>query len=165
MLFPVWSTDAVPYLPGEVESLAVVFQLLHHPQALLVVVEGGRCQSLQGILSHVSEGGMPQVVAQGHRLGEVLVEVQGPGDGAGYLADLQGMGEPGAVMVALGSQEYLRLMLEAAKGLAVDDAVAVAHETGAQRVWGLLPLPAPAVPAAHGVGGEPFLFPALYLLA
>src|ERR1044072_5336128 len=50
-----------------------------------------------------------------------------------------GRGEAGgAVVVALGRDEYLRLVLEPPKGLRVDDPVAVALERRPQRAVGLL---------------------------
>ena len=48
----------------------------------------------------VPEWGMPQVVPQSDCLGQLLVEPQGRCDGAGNLADLERMGQTGAVMVA-----------------------------------------------------------------
>ena len=47
----------------------------------------------------MAERGMPQVVGQTDGLGQVLVQPQGPGDGSGDLGHLQGMGEPGAVVI------------------------------------------------------------------
>ena len=69
--------------------------------------------------------------ASASRLGEVFVQVQAAGDGAGDLGDLEGVREAGHEVVADGGDEDLGLVLEAAEGLAVDDAVAVALERGA----------------------------------
>ena len=49
------------------------------------------------------------------------------------------MSQPGAVVVALGGDEHLRLVFEAAEGLGVDDPVAVALKRRAQRAVGLWP--------------------------
>ena len=74
-----------------------------------------------------------EVVAQADRLGEVLVEAQGARHVARDAARLERVGQPGAVVVALGRDEHLGLVLEAPEGLGVHDPVAVALERGA--VW------------------------------
>ena len=51
----------------------------------LVVGKAAGAQAVQRALSRVAEGGMPQVVAQGDGLGQILVQPQRPGDGAGDL--------------------------------------------------------------------------------
>ncbi len=77
-------------------------------------------------LARVAEGGVAQVVGQGDGLGQVFVEPEDACDGAGYLGHLQGVGQSGPVVVALVVDEDLGLVLQAAEGGAVDDAVAVA---------------------------------------
>ena len=89
-------------------------------------------------LAGVAEGRVPEVVAEPDRLGQVLVEAERAGDGAGDPAGLQRVGEAGPVVVALGGDEDLGLVLEATKGLGVDDPVAVALERRPQRAVGLL---------------------------
>ena len=76
----------------------------------------------------VTERRMAEVVAQADRLGEVLVEFERAGDRARDPAGLKRVRQPGAEVVALGRDEDLRLVLEAAERLAVDDPVAVALE-------------------------------------
>jgi hypothetical protein len=49
------------------------------------------------------------------------------------LRDLQGVGEPGYIVVTQGSNENLCLMLEAAKSLAVDNTVSVTLKSSAYR--------------------------------
>src|SRR5580693_3801800 len=56
------------------------------------------------------------------------------------------MGEPGAVMIALVEHEHLGLVLEAAKGGRMDDAVAVAAEGAAALADRLGVQPAAALP-------------------
>ena len=80
---------------------------------------------------------MAEVVAEADRLGEVLVEGERAGDGAGDLRDLERMGHARAVVVALGRDEHLRLVLQAPEGLAVHDPVAIALQRRAQRAVGL----------------------------
>ena len=74
---------------------------------------------------------MPEVVAHRDSLGQVSLSPIARGR-PGDLADIEGMGQAHAVVVALGREEYLRLVLQAAERLGVDDPVAVALETGAE---------------------------------
>src|SRR5690606_23050974 len=91
-------------------------------------------------LADVAERRVAEVVAEPDRLGEVLVEAQRAGYRARHLRDLQRVGQPRAVVVALRGDEHLRLVLEAAERLAVDDPVAVALERRAQPAVLLRPL-------------------------
>ena len=81
---------------------------------------------------------MAEVVTEADRLDEILVEAQRPRHRARDLRDLERVRHPRAVVVALGRDEDLRLVLQAAKGLAVHDAVAVALQRRAQRAIGLV---------------------------
>ncbi len=111
-----------------------------------------RHQLVQNTLPGVTEGGVAQVVAEGHGFGQVLVEPQGTGDGSGDAHDLQGVGHSGTVVVALGLEEDLSLVLQAAKGLGVDNAVHVPLEAGADVAGGDVSLPAAALGGKGGVG-------------
>ena len=84
-------------------------------------------------LADVAERRVAEVVPEPDRLGQVLVEPERPGDGARDPARLERVGQAGAVVVALGRDEDLRLVLEAPERLRVDDPVAVALERRAQR--------------------------------
>ena len=127
--------DAVADLLGEVEALAVALQHVDHPQRVDVVLELAVAalaqRRVERLLAGVAEGRVAEVVAEPDRLGQVLVEAERAGDRAGDPAGLQRVGEAGPVVVALGGDEDLRLVLEAAEGLRVDDPVAVALEGGA----------------------------------
>jgi hypothetical protein len=81
----------------------------------------------------VAEGRVAEVVAQADRLDEVLVERERAGDRARDLRHLERVCHAGAVVVALRCDEHLRLVLQAAKRLAVHDPVAVALQRRAQR--------------------------------
>ena len=129
-------------------------QLVHHPHALLVVFKAAGAQSVQRTLARVAEGRVPQIVPQGNGLGQVLVQAQRPGDGAGDLVHLQRVGEPGAVVVALGRKEHLRFLFQPPEGLAVDDPVPVALVAGAQGAGLLRPQAAPAVFAQGSAGRQ-----------
>ena len=88
---------------------------------------------------------MSQVVPQRDGFGEVLVQTKGPRDAAGDAGHLEGMGQPGAVVVALRGDEDLGLVLEPAERLAVHDAVSVALVGSAQRARLLGALAPPGV--------------------
>ena len=78
----------------------------------------------------MAEGRVPDVVAHGHRLDEVLVQPERARHRAADLRDLEGVREARAVVVADRREEHLCLVLEPAERLAVDDAVAVDRERG-----------------------------------
>ncbi len=99
--------------------------------------------------------GVAEVMGERQRLGQILVEAEGPGERARDLRDLERMGEARAVMVALVLQEDLRLVLEAAEGGRVDDPVAVALEFAARRRWLLGTQPAATPVRIGGIDGAP----------
>ena len=71
---------------------------------------------------------MAEVVGERQRLGQILVEAERAGDRAGDLRHFQRVRQARAEMVALVVDEDLRLVLQPAKGVGMDDAVAVALE-------------------------------------
>ena len=79
-------------------------------------------------LAGMAERRMAEVVRQRQRLGQILVETQLARHRAGDLRHLEGVRQPGAVVIALVIQEHLRLVREAAERGRVDDPVAVALE-------------------------------------
>ena len=122
--------DAVAHLPRQVEAAAVVLQHVDDAQALLVVVEsaGRGSRSSSALFAGVTERRVAEVVPERDRLGELLVEPQHLGDRPRDLRHLERVREPRAVVVAVRREEHLRLVLQPAERLAVDDAVAVALE-------------------------------------
>ena len=90
-------------------------------------------QLVQHRLPRVAKGSVAQVVAQSDGFCEILVKPQTPSDGAGDLADLQGMGQAGAVMIPHRGKEHLGLMLEPAEGFTVDNPIPIPHERGPHR--------------------------------
>jgi hypothetical protein len=90
----------------------------------------------------MAEGRVAEIVDERHRLGQILVAAQRPGQRTRDLRDLDRMGQPRAVMVALMGDEDLRLVLEPAKGRGMDDAVAVALEGRAGAAFGFRHQPA-----------------------
>ena len=69
---------------------------------------------------------MAEIVRQGDRFGEVLVEAQRARQGPRDARDLDGVGHPRPVMIARAVEKDLGLVLEAAKGTTVDDPISVA---------------------------------------
>ena len=63
--------------------------------------KAARAQPVQRPLPRVAEGRVPQIMAQGDGLGQILVQAQGAGYRAGDLGDFQRVGQAGAVVVAL----------------------------------------------------------------
>ena len=95
---------------------------------------------------------MAEVVGEAQGLGQILVEPERPGDRPADLRDFEAVGEPDPEMVAVGRDEHLGLVAQAAEGDRMDDPVAVAlvdvaraaralnrfrHEVGraTSRVW------------------------------
>src|SRR5262245_16709335 len=88
---------------------------------------------------------MTEVVRQGQRLGQILVQSQEPRERACDLRDFERMREPRAVVIPFVLHEDLRLVLEPAERRGVDDAVAVALIAGPGRALFLRVVSAPAL--------------------
>ena len=143
--------DAHAGLLAEIQAPAVTLKHVHDAQALLIVLEASGVNVVERAFPGVTEGRVPQVVPQGDGLGEILVETQGPRHRAGQTADLERVGQARAVVVALGLQEHLRFMLEAAEGLGVGDAVNVPLKAGADLARLLRVQPPAAVLSQYAV--------------
>ena len=126
----------------EVKSPAVTLDAVHNSKALLVVVKAAGAKLAQRTLAGVSEGRVTEVVTEGYRLRQILVELQRPCKRSGKSADLQRVRQSRAVVVALRTEEHLRLVLQAAKRLAVRDAVNVPLKAGAYAAFGFVHRPA-----------------------
>ncbi len=109
-------------------------QLRNDAQGMGIVIETAvRGHAfVQHFLAGVAETGMTEVVRQGGRLGEILVERKAPRQRPGNLRHFDGMGEAGAEMVAFQRNEYLRLVCQATEGGGMDQPVAVALEVAAR---------------------------------
>jgi hypothetical protein len=147
-------------LPRQVEAVEggiAALQIGDDAQAVRIVVEtADAAQSLlQRALAGMAEGRVAEIVRQRQRLGEVLVEPERAGERAGDLGDLQRMGQPRAVMIALVKHEDLRLVRQAPESGRMDDAVAIAAEGVAGRARPFRPQPAPAM-ARIGGKNSPF---------
>ena len=122
--------------------------------ALAVMLEAIRTELVQCALPCVAKGRVAQVMRQADGLGQVFVQAQSAGDGAGDLRHLQRVGQPGAVEVALRREEDLRFLLEPPERLAVEHPVAVPLEHRADGVLFLRSLPAPACIAERRPWGQ-----------
>ena len=145
-------------LIAEVQPLTVPLEHVDDAQALLVMLESAGVDQVQRPLAGVAEGRMPQVVPQTDRLAEILVQAQRPRDRARKTRDLQRMGQPRAVVVALGLQKDLGLVFQAPEGLGMGDAVDVALKAGADGALLLGMLPPLRIRGAHAVRPDQDLF-------
>jgi hypothetical protein len=76
----------------------------------------------------MAERGVPEVVRQGNRFGEVFVQAQTPRDGTRDLCDFDAVGKAGAKQIAFMIHKHLGLVFEATKSTGMDDAIAVTLE-------------------------------------
>src|SRR5439155_20712619 len=124
------------------------------PERLLVVTKAASEpvleRGVEGLFSGVTEGRVPHVMAEADRLDQVLVQLQSPSDPACYGRGLERVGHARPVVVASGIDEDLRLALQAAKRLGVEDPVAVALEGRAKSAVVLVPQPAASLVRANG---------------
>ena len=130
--------QALQRLPGQVQAVEIgvaLFQPGHDPQRLGVVVEPAMLAHavVERVLARMAEGRVAEIVREGQRLGEILVQPQRAGQGAGDLRHLDGVGQARAEMIALVVDEDLRLVLQPPERRGVDDPVAVALEFAARR--------------------------------
>jgi hypothetical protein len=97
---------------------------------------------------------MAEIVPEGDGFGQVLVEGQGAGHRPGDLRDLEGVSQSGPVMIALGREKHLGLIFQAAKRLAMENAVPVVLKDGSHTA-GFFLYPSPGTLfAATGIGGQ-----------
>ncbi len=101
-----------------VEGGITLFELGDDAQRLGIMIEAAvrQHQRVEHVFAGMAEGRVAEVMRERQRLGEVVIEAERPGDGAGDLANFDRMGQTGAIMIALMRHEDLRLMGEAAKG-------------------------------------------------
>ena len=142
---PGMSLDPVSNGIREVQPGAVALEHVDDAERVLVVPEPQaevlRQAVVERLLADVTERRMPEIVPEPDRLGQVLVEAQGAGDGTRDLGDLERVREPSSVVVAAWQHEHLGLVAQPPERLAVDDPVAVALERSAQTAVVLRALP------------------------
>jgi hypothetical protein len=139
--------DAVADLLGQV-------QLPRDPLGLLVVAEAapeGLAQAtVELVLTGMAERRVAHVVPEADRLRQVLVQAQRARDHARDPRRLERVRHARSVVVAGRVDEDLRLLLEPAEGLRVEDPIAVALERCAQAALLLGSRPAARLVGAHG---------------
>ncbi len=119
--------------PAQVEAVEIrvgIFQPGDDAQRMGIVVEpaGVGERGRQRILAGMAERRMAEVVGEAQSLGQIFVEAERAGHRPADLRDFEAVGQAHPEMVAVGGDEHLGLVAEAAEGDRVDDAVAVALE-------------------------------------
>ena len=104
---------------------------------------------------------MAEIVGQSNRFGQILIQRQGPSNGAANGSHLDGMGQPGAQMVAGSVEENLGLVLEPAKSARMNDASAVPLKLGPIGMTRFRILPAPGITRFLGKRGQDLDVPSL----
>ena len=108
---------AFQHLPGQVQAIkARIFALNRgdHTQALGVVIKAAivlGC-SRQRPFPGMAERRMAEIMRQGQRFGEILIQPQLPGNGTGDLRHLNRVSEPRPVMISLVIEEHLRFVCQ-----------------------------------------------------
>src|ERR671916_1383303 len=134
---------------------------------MLVVAEAApvspfREDTSESLFASMTEGGVAEIVAEGDSLGQVLVEVQGAGDGARDLHHLQCVRQAGAEVVAIWGDKDLRLVHQTPEGLRVYYAVTVSLKLVAHPVRGFRDRSPEARFAGPLRGGEKGLYGAFW---
>ena len=118
------------------------------------MLEPTRDERLQHALAGMTERGVAEIVAERDRLRQLLVQTQHFRDASRDLRHLERVGEARAVMIARRREEHLRLVLQAAERLAVDDAIAIALKRRTDRILGLVLQASPGVAALRRLRRE-----------
>ena len=147
---------AFEQIPGEVEPVmrrVRAFDPHHRAQRLRIVAEApvARHRIGQRRLARMAERRVAEIMRKAQRLGQILVEPERAGDHSADLRDFETMGQAGAVMIAIGRDEHLRLGLQPAEAHRMDDPVAVALESAAR--------PAPLAVIAATCRAAPLAWP------
>jgi len=103
--------NPVAHFFGQVQAPALVFELLHHTHALLIMPKAVLAKLVEHPLARVAERGMSQIVPERDRFGQIFIEQQSARDGSCDLRNLERVGQPGTVVVAFGRQKHLCFVL------------------------------------------------------
>src|SRR5258708_28048605 len=136
--------------PGKIKI--ALLELFDDAERVQIVIEAATVcahQFVELAFAGMAERGMANVVDESKRLGELGVQPQCRGDGAGNLCDLQRMRQAIPEMVGIAGGENLRLGFQAAKGARMNDAVAVTRVDTAVRMGRLGIAPAAGGFRAH----------------
>jgi len=107
----------------------------------------------------MAERRVAEIVGKRKSLGQVLVEPKPPRHRAGDLGDLEAMGKPRAVMIALGIDEDLGLVVQPPEGSGVQDAIAVTSKGRAGRARRLVGKAPTALARVCRIGRKRFAGP------
>ena len=121
-----------------------------------VVVEAaeGLHHFLQRFFAGVTEGRVAEIMGQSQGLAQVLIEMEAAAYRARYLRYLKGMGETGAKIIAFVIDEDLGLVLQAAEGGGVDDAIPVTLKARPRSAFRLGVEAAATFLGLAGIGGQ-----------
>src|SRR3546814_6390388 len=89
--------------------------------AIMIEAAVHRHRGFQRILPRMAERRMADIVRQAQGFGQILVEPERARDAAADLRNLDTVGQADAIMIAVGRDEHLRLVTEAAKGDRMDE--------------------------------------------
>jgi hypothetical protein len=89
--------------------------------------------AVQGALTGVAEGRMPDVVNQRKCLGQIFVQAKRGRNRSGDLCDLYRVGQAAAKMIGGPAGKYLRLPRETPEGTGLHNALAIPLKGGTRR--------------------------------
>ena len=93
----------------------------------------GRINLPQDGFTAMTKWCVAQIVPQGDRFGQILVQKHGPGDVARHLGNFQGMRQPCAVDIPQRVQEDLGFVFQPSKCIGVNDAIPITLKGRADR--------------------------------
>jgi hypothetical protein len=150
--------EALQSLPAEVQAGVErigAFERGQKADGVGVVIESARRFHLpfEHVLARMAERGMADVVGEAQGLGQILVEAQRACQRPADLRHFEAVGEADAEMVAVGRDEDLGLVAQAAEGDGMDDPVAVALESVARAPLGPRRLAVQPPPRSFRIAG------------
>ena len=154
--------NPVANLPGEVQSGAIVFEVLDDTQTLANMMETVIEEFIQHPLPRVAERSVTKIVPERYRFGKILVELQRSCNCPGDLGNLQGMGQASTVMVSFRREEDLGLVLQTPECLAVENPVAINLEAGPDRAREFAAIPPPGTVTEAGRSCQQGTFTSFY---
>lgn len=121
-----------------------------------VVVEPARIvqRRVERIFAGMAEWRVTEVMGKTQRFGEILVEAERPSHGPPDLRDLEAVREADAVMVAVGSDEHLRLVSQPPERHGMDQPVAIALEDVARPARAAIVFGMQPTPRFRGIAGN-----------
>ena len=148
-------TSKVRFRPGEIEiALLELFENIERVEIVVEVLAVRAHAQIELLFAGVAEGRMADVVREGQRFGEIGIQMQSAGNGAGHLRDFESVREAIAEVIGIARGEDLRFGFEAAESARMDDAVAVARVIVAIGMLRLREAAAAGAAHVHGVGCE-----------